>query len=418
MTHRQLSRFKKAQRRQRVILFSGIGVILAVILVIVGGWFGGVYLPLHQTFITVYDTKFDAQFLIDTFAFYGQTQGANNLKTMANQIISSIEQDELLKQAGAKMGITVSDDDVKQFLESNGITNNSNAVIELARGYLLSSKIKDEHFTPLVPDTANQTWAKAMMAESESIAAMVRAKIISGENYTQIVDKYAIDAGSQEVHGDYGWHPLSILKSNFSATVPYDYLTRPDAKAGDISQPLADNTTYKKLGYWLIRVNSRPNTAAANVSAMLLSSEDEAVNIRAKLEAGAALGPIADNMSQYSASRVQHGELGIIDITDNVSTAFDRYVTGNNTILGAWSQPIRDNEEYTVGGYWIVQVAGMEQNRTLSSEDKDTLVTNLYSEWFSNLTTEADTHIVSSLTEDKLTWIILEAVSKMTVTSG
>ena len=52
-----------------------------------------------------------------------------------------------------------------------------------------------------------------------------------------------------------------------------------------LSEPLFDEEKSKQLGYWLIRVNNIPEEGSANVSAVYLSSEDEAWGIRTRLEA-------------------------------------------------------------------------------------------------------------------------------------
>ncbi|MHB8104958.1 MAG: peptidylprolyl isomerase [Dehalococcoidales bacterium] len=413
MTHRQLSRHRKAERRQRFIFFGGIGIIVAVVLIILGGWFAGEYMPMHRTLIQVYDTKFDALFVIDTFALYGQAQGADSLTQMSSSIIQQIIQDELLKQAAAKIGITVSDADAKGYLDSVGIAVND-ATLALSRGYLLQDKVKNTHFGSLAPTSDNQTWVKAMMVESLTVANLVREKIVNGENFSQLADLYATDTASQQVHGDYGWHPLSLLKNKFYSTFPFDYISRADAKAGDISLPISDNVAYKKLGYWLIRVNSKTEEGTANVSAVLLSSEEQALAIRARLLAGDDLAPIAGNLSQFSTSKQKLGEMGIVDSSENITDAFNRYVFDIATELGAWSQPVKETEQYTQSGYWVVQIAGQEQNKPLTSTDRDEITSNLYSDWLNNVSTEATPYVIQTIDEAILQWVIDKATLKIT----
>jgi parvulin-like peptidyl-prolyl isomerase len=399
MTHRQLSHHKKALRRQRIIFFSGVGIIVAVILIIVGGWFAGEYMPLHKTVLQVYDTKFDASFYVDTLVVYGRSQGSTGLSTITSSVASQIIQDELFKQEAGKLGISVSDDEATQYLQNVGIAVN-NAAIELARGALLSEKVKSTHFSSLQPDSANQVYMRAVLTESISMAQLVREKIVNGENFTLLAEEYAGDTSSKTKKGDYGWHPASILIPMFSSTLPLDYAFSLDVKTGDISQPLSDNATYKQIGYWLIRVNEKPDEESANVSAILLGSLEEALAIRAQLEAGAELAPIADKYSQYSPSKEKHGEMGWMLATDNITNAYNAYVFDPSTEIGKWSQPIRDSAQYTQGGAWLVQVVGKEENRKLSDEDRKTLIDNLFTEWFSSIWTAATSFITNSLDED------------------
>jgi parvulin-like peptidyl-prolyl isomerase len=429
MTHRQLSRYKRQQRRQRIIFFSGIGIIVAVILIIVGGWFAGEYMPLHQTVLQIYDTKFAASFFIDTMVIFGRSQGSTSLSDIASSVINQIIQNELIKQEAGKLGISVSDEEANQYLLSVSVPAND-AAIELARGALLADRMRNKYFASQVPTSDNQVNINAMMVESASVAREVREKVLNGENFSELVDQYAVDAASKDVHGGYGEHPLSILKDKFVPTFPFDYISRTDIKTGDVSEPLSDNVSQKKLGYWLIRVNDRPTlnstnispTVSANeegaqeysvnVSAIFLGSQEEAITIRERLEAGEALGPIADQYSQYSIDNPNHGEMGLVAISQNVSDPFNQYVFDLSTELGKWSQPIRDDTfYYTKGGFWIVQVVNKEENKELTTDDRDTLIGNLYTKWTSSIVDTATPYTVNNITSELLSWAIEKATA-------
>jgi len=409
MTHRQLSHHKKAQRRQNFIFFGGIGIIVVVVLIIAVGWLAGEYMPMHKTVVQVYDVKYDTSFYIDTLAIYGQSQGADNLASMASAIATQIIQNELIKQEAAKLGVSITDEESIQYLESIGFPINS-ASIELARGALLTQKIKDNYFNPQVVKTDRQLWVKAMMCESESVAWLVREKMANGENLTELVNQYAVDA-AQGVFGDYGWHQLKMFKDKFYATFPLDYISRSDVKDGDLSNPLADNASYKKLGYWLIRVNERLDEESANVSAILLGSEDEALAVRARLLAGESLAVIADNLSQYSLSQQKHGEMGVLAVGDNISNQFNGYVFGSTPVIGEWSQPVLEKQNYTRGGYWVVQVAGLEESREVPAEDRLTQINDLYNTWVTDINTAAKDYLINNLDADIQKYAINKATA-------
>jgi parvulin-like peptidyl-prolyl isomerase len=430
MTHRQLSRFKKQQRRQRLIFFGGVGIVVAIVLIIIGGWFAGEYLPWHQTILQVYDTKFDASFFVDTLVFVGKSQGAASLSNMASSVANQIMQDELIRQEAGKLGISVTDEEATQYLTSINIPVDV-ASIELARGALLTDKVKNTHFGSQVPTSDTLLQVRAMMVESESVAELIRGKMLNSENFTELAKQYALDAASKANLGDYGEHPLSIFKDAFFSTIPMDYISRVDAKTGDLSQPLSDNAS-KKLGYWLIRINDRPITTSnnlspeeianeggtievsANVSALFLSSLDEAMAIRARLLAGEALGPIAEQYSQYNASKNNKGELGLITSSQNVSDPVNAYVFDQSKKIGEWSQPIRDDTfYYTNGGFWVVQIVSKEANKALASADRDKLISDLYSTWLSDANNTATPHMFNYLNQDNLAWVIAKATEKI-----
>jgi len=413
MTHRQLSRHQKQQRRQRIIFFAGIGIIVIVALIVAGGWFFGEYSPLHATIMEVYDAKFNNQFFIDTLIVYGKSQGTTDLSNIASNILDQIKNNEILRVEAEKLGITVSDEEAEQYVSGIDIPI-SDALIELARGILLAQKMQDNYFGPQVLTKNVQLQVKAMLVESDTVARLVKAQILSSANFTQLVKQYATDTASIDKNGDYGFHPLDIFKSSFSSTVPYSYLSGEGIKNGDISEGLSDNSSYKKLGYWLIKVNERPDAGSANVSAILLSSEEQALAVRARLLAGEALGPIADNLSQYNPSISGHGELGLVLSSDNVTTVFNGYAFNSETPLGQWSEPLKDAEAYSRGGFWVVWVETKEDNRPLTTDDLNLLIGNLYSTWTNTINTAATDYVKNDMTQDLLSFALARATNILT----
>ena len=81
MTKRQLSHHKRQLRRQKIILFGGIAVLVAVVLLVTAGWYYGNYAPFHVTIVQVYDTKFSEQDFIDTLEYYGEMSAAYGQST-------------------------------------------------------------------------------------------------------------------------------------------------------------------------------------------------------------------------------------------------------------------------------------------------------------------------------------------------
>lgn len=410
MTHRQLSQHQKVQRRQRIIFFGGIGIIVAVILIVAGGWFAGEYLPLHATILQVYDKTFNTQFLIDTMVIYGKSQGTTDLSSSASNIVDQIKQNEIIRVAAEKLGFTVTDDEAIQQIISTGWTIDD-ALIALSRGSLLTSKIKEDYITPKVPTKDLQLLVCAMMVESESVAQLVKEQIQNGANFTDLVNQYAVDQASKDVSGNYSWHPIAVFKEKLFSTVPYDYLAQNDVKAGDISDNLSDSSSYKKLGYWLVRVNEKTSETSANVSALFLSSEEEALAVRARLMAGEDMGPIADNLSQYNLSAAQHGELGIVSASDNTSAVLNAYVFNQDTPLGQWSEPLKDSNSYSKGGVWVIWIEDRDDNKDLSTDDLSTLIGTQYSDWITQINNDAKDYVTSSVTQDILDFAAKKAAN-------
>ena len=415
-TRRQLSHLQKQKRRQRFVFIGGVTVIAAVVLIVLIGWLIGEVLPLHKTVLKVNGTEFDTSYYIDVLKIAGASQPDSNLQAMAGSVIQQVTQDELVRQAAEKLGITVSDEEVKKRLKDLGAPV-SDGYVGFFRGQLLQTRLKDRYFGAQVLESDEQVHAMAMLVESESQALETRNRLQSGDNFTALAEEFAQNYYSKNVNkGDFGWHPEVILKNQLGSVVALDYAF--DAEVGALSEPLYDEEIYKQLGYWLIRVNDIPEEGSASVSAVFLSSEEEAMEIKARLEAGEELRPIADEYSDYSPSRDKHGELGTI-MPEEISELFDAYVFSLGVELGKWSEPIRDDAYWTKGGYWLVEVVDKDDDRKLSSEDRTTLIQQLFDDWLNRLWGDPENDVDNSyLTEELGQWAIDRALKDMQEAEG
>ncbi len=411
ITRRQRSHLQKQKRRQRIIFYGGVSVIAAVVLIVLVGWFMGEYLPLHKTVLKVNDTEFDTSYYIDVLKIAGSNQPAPNFQMLAGSVIQQITQNELISQRAEELGVTVSDEEVKQMLEDLGLPL-SDGYVGFFRAQLLQNRLRDEYFGAQVPESDKQVHVMAMLVESESQALEIRNGLLSGDNFTALAEEFAQNYYSKNVNqGDFGWHPEVILNNQLGSLVPVDYAF--GAEAGALSDPLYDEDMYKQVGYWLIRVNNIPEEGSANVSAVFLSSEDEAREIKTRLEAGEDLGPIADEYSDYSPSRDQHGELGTI-MPGGISDIFDEYVFDLGVESGKWSEPIRDETYWSKGGYWLVKVVDKDDERKLSDEDRAFLIGQLFDDWVAVVMADPDNIVDQSyLTEELNQWVINRVLKDM-----
>ena len=408
-TRRQISSIQKQRRRQRITFFGGIAVIAAVVLIVLLGWLIGDYIPLHKTVLQVNDTKFNTGQYIELLKMLKEGQPDSDIGMLGQTTMQQMQRAEVTKQKAAELGITVSEDVVIGQLESMDLPVNYGYIATL-ESQLIESKLKSDYFGSQVPESAEQVHARAMLVESESQALEIRGQILAGDNYTALVEEYALDYYAMNVNqGDYGWHPREIYEVQLGSAVAIDYAF--SAEPGVWSEPLFDEEKSKQLGYWLIRVNDIPEEGSANVSAVFLTSEDEAWEIKARLEAGEALGPIAEEYSNYSPSRDKHGELGYT-MPEQISEPFDNYVFAVGTELGKWSDPIRDDKYWSTGGYWLVEAVDREEDRVVDAGDRNYLVDQLYNNWISGLF--SDPFLViddSGLTEELNQWA-MERVMK------
>jgi hypothetical protein len=418
LTRRQQSLHKRQQRRQRIIFIAGVSIIAAVILIVLVGWFLGEYRPMNKNIIKVNDTEFNTKYLIDYVKMAQMEMPNETVGGLIDGAVNDIIQSELIRQAAENIGITVTDEDAENLLKNANIPKND-ASLDIAETQLLRSRLLDEYIDPMVPVSDNQVNIKAAFVESEEVANIAREQYLSSGNFTAVAEEYGQDYYSKNVNGgDFGWHPRVILKDQISSPIPLDFAFSADI--GTLSQPLSDNETYKQMGYWLINVLEKPSETEAVVQAILLSNEKLANDIRPRLEAGDNLSAISDEFTQYSLSKANHGELGLLQRVSNedgswktrVSTDFDEYVYSDNISLGVWSEPVLENTLWTQGGYWLVEVVDREDDRELSEEDRNMLIGNKYDEWLEGLKTiSAGASDSTGLTDD-IRQRVIEQVSK------
>lgn len=415
-TRRQISHLQKQRRRQRFVFIGGVSVIAVVVIIVLVGWLIGEVIPLHKTVLKVNGTDFNTAYYIDILRIAGESQPDQELQAMASSVIQLMTQNELVRQGAEKLGITIDDEEVIERLENIGAPT-SDGYIGFYGSQFLQIRLKDEYFGAQVPESDEQVHIMAMLLESESRALEIKDRLLSGDNFTALAEEFALDAYAQKVNkGDFGWHPESILKSQLGSDVALEYAF--GTEAGTLSEPLFDEEKYKQLGYWLIKVLEKPAEDQADVQCVLLSSEQEAKEIKARLEAGEELGPIADEYSDFSYSRDKHGELGMV-MPEEMSEIFDGYVFNLGVELGKWSEPIRDDIYWTQGGYWLIEVVDKEDDMKLSDEDRAILIQELYDDWLNRLWQDPENDVdYSYLTEELGQWAIDRALKDMQEAGG
>jgi len=416
-TKRQLSHAKKAARRQKIYLFSGIGVIVVVIILALSGWLFGEYLPMNKTIVTVGGDTIKEKDLIDTAVLYSQFQSGTDITQQLDYILQTMIQNLIIKQEASNLGYTVSKQELSDALKSD-TGKPSQAYKDLVSASLLSQKLRKEYFDKQVPDSGNQVLMNAMLVESSEVAEKVRAQVLAGDNFTKLVNQYAVNKVSKDNGGIFDWHPQDILNTTITSSIPADWAFSENVTKGMVSDPLSDNVSTKQLGYWLIKVDEpvtkgEGSDSSANISAILLASEAQAIDFRAQLEAGADLGTMADAFSQYSPSKEAHGNWVVAE-SSNISTPFNSFAFDPNTKVGEWSQPIKDTLFWTTGGDWIVQLVDKSTDHPYSAADKSTLIDKLYSNWSNALWTSSSSNVKDTFADAERA----QAISKINARVG
>ncbi len=421
MTRRQLSHHARARRRQRFVLFGGISVVVIVIVLVVMGILNGLVFPMNATVLQVNDRSFDLHYFIDALDQAASNDSSQAISTLSSQILGQMETVELLRQGAAKLGISIPDDNVTAELQAQGLPDKP-FYRDVVRYNLLKDQLQNVYFAGQVEDPAPQVNVQGLLLEDATVAAKIRPLFMAADNVTAFVQEYGVNYYSQNApYGDFGWHPESILKNYFGSQIPLDWAFQ--ASAGEVSQPLTDNATSKKLGYWLLKVNSfsaPPATGnvtppvTANVTGILLGSLQEALDVKAQIEAGGDVAAISANVSNYSPSQEHGGELGILTKpaeggTPAISATVDAVIFNPDTPVGVWLDPVKDDQFYTKSGAWIIRVVDTSPSMALSSDDRTSLITQKYNDWVNGLSSDTSFTVRKSLTSEQQNLAIKQA---------
>jgi parvulin-like peptidyl-prolyl isomerase len=416
ITKRQLSRIKVQERRQQIIKIIGSIVIVAVLVILgfgVNRWYVDDYKPLKQTVVEVNGASFDMQYFIDMLAFISgdYSQYASYFTSYALQYT---EYYELIKQAAEEIGVTVSDKEVKEEIQSQGYEDNR-AVRDVVRGNLILNKLKSEYFDATIPTSAEHSYVLAMFLESEAQVQEVKDRIAGGESFEDIAEELSLNDTTQEDKGVIGWIPAGVIDDILGTSVLDDSIFGVEP---GVLNDVADEDTAKDVGYWILKVESidvpeattttvttttgtvtttqtttvtDPETAV--VKAMLLGSEQEAQEVLDRLNAGEDFDTLAEEYSQIWDDT----DGSTLEVTEgDYSEAFDDFVFNPDVETGVLSRIIRDTDESTTGGYWLFEVTE-RSTMDISDENRNTLLNNALGDWVNALDYD---NVVESLTDD------------------
>ena len=398
-TKHQRSHWQQQRQRQRRFLFIGIGILAAIGGILGSGWYTNEYQPLRETVIRVNNTEFSMQYYIDMIEL-------DYMYGVGGDVVTFIEQNELVRHGAEDLGITASDSEVDEELNSYDPPLGKE-YRDVARSNVLIEKLLSEHFEQEVPLSAEQRHVMAMFLESENQAAEARARLENGEDFGELAGELSLEALSKASGGDFGWHPRGILTEVMATSVPEDYAF--SAEVGILSEPVYDEAQPKEVSYWLVKVLERDGEEEeeeAHVQAMLLGSEQEAEEVIAQLEGGADFGELAEELSLDEDTREEGGDLGWLKRIDVASHLED---FAFNSELGELSEPIREDRFQTQGGYWLIKVLDKDDNREIAELDRDLLKAKAMDEWVTSLWDDPENEVEDYLDGEKRLWATVKA---------
>ena len=408
-SRRQLSLWQQRKRRQRIVMAVGLSIVVAVLALVGVGWYINEYLPLQEVVISVNDVKFNMDYYIKMLKLYSGGQPAS-VYYVADEVITVIEQNELIRQEAMKLGISVSQEEVNADLESRDLPL-SKHYRDLVRTQMLTDKLRDEYFEQRVPVYAEQRHILAMLLESESQATEIRLRLEGGESFTDLAGEISLQYLSQSENGDLGWNAKEVLAIRLDAPVLIEYAF--SSEVGVLSQPVYDEEIMKGVGYWLVKVLERKeDVEEAHVQAILLGSEVEAQEVRARLESGEDFTELAKEISQLEMYGNEEGDLDWLT-PGTMGSDFDEFVFNTEIEVGTVSEPIRDAGSDTKGGYWLIKVLDKDDNRQVEDSDRDLLKNRALNEWIEALWDDPNNKVESYLDAEEQLWAVEKAIKDL-----
>ena len=404
MTPRQISRWEQQKKRQRIISITGI-VIIALVLAFVGmGWYYGQYKPMRETAIEVNGTEFTMDYFVEMLKLESSYHEGANISSVADTVVENIQRNELVRQGALELGISVDDDEVKKAIKDNDLPDKE-VYRALVSYQLLIERLLDRQFDPQVPLYAEHRQVMAMMLESEQQALEVRDRLVNGADFGELAEEMSLELITKSKGGDLGWVPKVILQDMLQTSIVDEIFNQ---KIGELSQPIYDEETEKLVGYWLVKVLERNEEEdETHIQVMLLGNEEEAWSIREELEAGADWGELAVEHSQIEGVEENLGEYQVSE--GMAAPPIDEYAHNPDTEIGEISEPLRDEDVATKGGYWLIKVLDEDADRRIDTEYREYLKSKALDEWAATVIGNKDNETINYLDPEKKSWAIEQA---------
>jgi parvulin-like peptidyl-prolyl isomerase len=422
-TKRQLSHWQKENRRQKIIMLSGIIVIVAVLALVGSGWYMNLYKPLHTTAVKVNNTEYDTNYYIDMLAYYGlMTGNPSYIPYLGEQAVQQIVQDQLIKEAADKLNIKVTDDEINKALKDQKLADTPTRR-DVVRANLLANKLLTDYFGDAnnkewgVPASAEQRKISAMFLESQKQVDAVKARLAKGENFNDIAGELSLDPFTQTNKGDLDWRPqgvvsVSVVGLNNGGSEVLDKAAF-EAKLDVVGDAIADEEQTKSLGYWIIKIpeDMKDSPKSAHVMGILLGSLEDALKVKDRLAKGEDFATVAKEVSLVSSAETDGGDLGWVNEGSSLSKPVNDLVFSKKLAVNTLSDPIKDDTQKTNGGYWLIKVTGIE-NKNIEGQNRDVLKNKKFNEWFRILTDDPANKVENLLTEEQKAYAVQKAISR------
>jgi parvulin-like peptidyl-prolyl isomerase len=397
MQKKQLARWQREQKWQRVIMYAGSGLIAAVILFVGISFFITEVRPGMESALVVDNVSYDLNYYSKVLGFYSVRAPGESPMSLTGYATQGIQSGQMMKKGAGLLGYKADPAAVSKSLSDLKLPNDT-PYLDIATSQVLYETLVKEYFEKKVPTSAEQVNVEALFLESAKQAEEIRARLLAGDNITAIAEKESLDPFTQYKGGAVGWMPKgtgSIIMGN-----PKVEETAFTLEKGQISTPVFD-AIQKQLGYWVIQVTDVEyigETIRAKATGMLVSSEEEAQKVRSQALAGDNFTQLVEAYSQDLQTKDKDGDLGwsnegMSSLLTDVAIKLKK---------GEISQPIKDAKSATLGGFWLVRVTDRVKDRPIDASLRTQMVSKAFGDWLNDLT--SNSQVQNLLDSDKLEW--------------
>ncbi|MDO8473251.1 MAG: peptidylprolyl isomerase [Dehalococcoidia bacterium] len=416
VSKQQRSKWEKERRLRKITAIVGIAVIVAVLSVFGLGYYSDEVRPFTRAAVKVNKQTYDVRYVIEMLKVYSQILGQSNLSdpTIVDSIADQIGRAQFLKEAAAKVGVTVKPSDVEAELKTASVPVTPERM-DVQTYSMLLDKLKTDYFKPRIPANQPQVQVQAMLLESQDAANKAIARLSAGETFDKLADELSRDATTKSSKGDLGWVTAHDVDLKLNSTKFGDAAFA--ATKGAVSGPVYDDTVSKDFGYWVYKMLEKTDASAdgttpkkIHYSGILTASAQDAQTVIDKLKSGSDFDAVSKELNQTSGAQSDGftpdlGWLTFADtLTDGQKALFDLPVDGISGIVG-------NNEQATKGGYWVIQVLDRDDNRAMTDDQMNALVGEQLNEWSDGLSNDPANKVENLMSDDTKFFVLIKASS-------
>lgn len=156
-------------------------------------------------------------------------EGQQTIATMRNELLDQMIDQEIINQAAAKEGLTVTNEEIDAQIADTVVQAGGQEVLDA--WYASSGFTKEEYrqsvreqltgdklfkkVTASVATTADQVHARHIMVATKEEADAVIARLKAGEDFVKVAMEVSLDEGSKADGGDLGFFPKGFMIPEF-----------------------------------------------------------------------------------------------------------------------------------------------------------------------------------------------------------